>query len=98
MAESTHDEREKKKSVTAEEEANEALDPAASSEAGSGKPPKPERESKSESEPDSEPEAKGEPEPKPKRKFKPLDKKLPEHPEGLAKRSEWFRKRRGDSS
>ncbi len=55
-----------------------------------------ERKTPAKGEPEELVETDSEPEPKPKRRIKPLDKKLPEHPDGLAKRSEWFRKRRGE--
>lgn len=32
---------------------------------------------------------------KPRPRITPLGRKIPEHPDGLAKRSDWFRKRRG---
>ncbi len=88
MSENTRDEQAKGPSV--EEEAEEVFELAERLEAGSEDPPKPRGEPKSEPEPESEPEGKS------KRRIKPLDKKLPEHPDGLAKRSEWFRKRRGE--
>lgn len=94
MSENTRDEQAKGSSV--EKEAEEVFELAERLEAGSEDPPKPGGEPQSESEPDSEPEPESGPEGKSKRRIKPLDKKLPEHPDGLAKRSEWFRKRRGE--